>query len=297
MSLQDRVENLFESQLREWSLAQRNYCGLLNVEEREVKYSNFSIRLQYNPERIVSTGAKVSKEDIRKRKCFLCEENRPVEQRGIVYRGKYNILINPYPILPVHFTIPTIDHTPQTINDFEDMLLLARDLEKYSIIYNSPDCGASAPDHMHFQAGTKNFTQTERELPDLMRSSQVIDFEMDTIVYHAIDYLRTCYIIVSKDFDKSLEAFRRIINERCVMSLQYAEPRINVICRYDQGRWTTIIFPRKKHRPSHYINIDDQIMISPGTIDMAGVVITPRQHDYQRVCKNKIAEIFQEVSL
>jgi hypothetical protein len=297
MSVLEKVNELFNSQLKEWNLAAGNYAGLLNVQEREVEYDNCLIRLQYNPERIVSTGAKVGKEDIKKRKCFLCEENRPSEQRGVVYRDKYNILVNPFPILPVHFTIPTIDHVPQTIVDFEDMLFLARDLEEYSIIYNAPDCGASAPDHMHFQAGTKDFTQTERELHDLMRSSQVLDFKMDTIVYHAIDYLRTCYIIVSKDFDKSVFEFHRIINERCVMSLQHTEPRINVICRYDNGIWTTIIFPRKKHRSSHYINLDDQIMISPGAIDMAGVMITPRHNDFTRVCRKKIAEIYEEVTL
>jgi len=297
MSVLEKVNNLFDSQLKEWVLAGENYADFLNVQEREVEFDNCIVRLQFNPERIVSTGAKVGKEDIKKRKCFLCEENRPLEQRGVVYRKKYNILVNPFPILPVHFTIPTIDHVPQSIRDFEDMLFLARDLEEYSIIYNAPDCGASAPDHMHFQAGTKNFTQTERELPDLMRTSQVLDFEMDTVVYHAIDYLRTCYIIVSRDFNKSVLEFYKIINEKCVMSLQHAEPRINVICRYDDGLWTTIIFPRKKHRSSHYINLDDQIMISPGTIDMAGVLITPRHNDFLRVCKRKIAEIFDEVTL
>ncbi len=297
MSVLKEVNDLFDSQLKEWGLAGINYAGLLNVEERVVEYDHCLVRLQYNPERIVSTGAKVGKDDIKKRKCFLCETNRPSEQRGVVYRNKYNILVNPFPILPVHFTIPTIDHVKQTIADFEDMLFLARDLEDYSIIYNAPDCGASAPDHMHFQAGTKNFTQTERELPDLLRSSQVLDFEMDTVVYHAINYLRTCYIITSRDFNKSVLEFYKIINEKCVMSLQYIEPRINVICRYDDGIWTTIVFPRKKHRSSHYINMDDQIMISPGTIDMAGVLITPRYRDFQRVCKIKIAEIFDEVSL
>lgn len=297
MSILEQVNNLFDSQLKNWSLAGKNYAGLLNVQEREVEFDNCLVRLQFNPERIVSTGAKVGKEDIKKRKCFLCGENRPEEQRGVAYRAKYNILVNPFPILPVHFTIPTIDHVPQTIEFFEDMLFLARDLEEYSIIYNSPDCGASAPDHMHFQAGTKNFTQTERELPELMRRSQVLDFEKDTIVYHAIDYLRTCYIIVSKDFNKSVVEFYRILNERCVTSLQYAEPRINVICRYDKGLWTTIIFPRKKHRSSHYINLDDQIMISPGTIDMAGVMITPRLDDFKKVSKRNIAEILNEVTL
>lgn len=297
MTILDKVNNLFESQLEEWALAKKNYSGLQNVEERDVEYKYCHIRLQFNPERIVSTGAKVGKDDIKKRKCFLCENNRPEEQRGVVYREKYNILVNPFPILPVHFTIPTIDHAPQSINDFEDMLFLARDLSEYSIIYNAPDCGASAPDHMHFQAGTKDFTQTERELHHIMRTAQVLDFEMDTVVYHAFEYLRTCYVIVSTSFDKTVREFNKIIKERCLISTQYNEPRINIICRYDEGRWTTIIFPRKKHRSSHYINVDNQIMISPGTIDMAGVMITPREKDFKNVCKLKIAEIFDEVTL
>lgn len=297
MDVLTKVKDLFACQLKDWELAARNYSGLLNIKEKEVEFDNCTVRLQFNPERIVSTSAKVGREDIKKRKCFLCDENRPAEQRSVVYRNKYNILVNPFPILPVHFTISTIDHTPQSINSFEDMLFLARDLNEYTIIYNAPDCGASAPDHMHFQAGTKDYTQTEKELPELMRSSQVLDFEMDTVVYNAINYLRTCYIIVSKDFDKSVKEFYKIINQRCVMSLQHSEPRINVVCRYDDGIWTTIIFPRRRHRSSHYINIDDQIMISPGTIDMAGVMITPRLNDYNRVCKKKIAEIYDEVTL
>lgn len=296
MSILKEVNNLFESQLREWGLAGKNYAGLRNVEERELDFKHCNIRLQFNPERIVSTGAKVGKEDIKKRKCFLCEANRPVEQRGVVYRNKYNILVNPFPIMPVHFTIPTIDHIAQSINDFEDMLFLARDLSDYSIIYNAPDCGASAPDHMHFQAGTKDFTQTERELADIMRTAQVIDFEMDTVVYHAFEYLRTCYVVVSTSFDKTVAEFKKIVKNRCLISDQYSEPRLNIICRYDDGRWTTIIFPRKKHRSSHYINMDKQILISPGTIDMAGVMITPREEDFNNVCKLKIAEIFDEVT-
>ncbi len=296
MTILNKVNNLFVSQLKEWSLAKTNYASLESVEERSINFKACSIRLQFNPERIVSTGAKVDKEDIKNRKCFLCEKNRPKEQKGIVYRNKYCILVNPFPILPVHFTIPTIEHIAQSINDFEDMLLLARDISDYTIIYNAPSCGASAPDHLHFQAGTKNFTQTERELPKIIRVAKVLYSDKNMVVYHTCEYLRTCYILVSTSFDKMIKEFSKIVKNSCLVLTEYNEPCANIICRYDNDRWTTIIFPRKKHRSSHYTDENNKIMISPGTIDMAGVMITPEKKDFNRVCDSDIIEIFKEVT-
>ena len=121
------------------------------------------MKVQFNPGRYISTSAKVDEKSINDRKCFLCPANLPEEQKGILYEEEYLILGNPFPIFPEHFTIPNINHVPQQIkNNFPLMLKLTKDLSKhYVVLYNGPKCGASAPDHFHFQAGTKNFMPIE----------------------------------------------------------------------------------------------------------------------------------------
>ncbi|HNZ62580.1 MAG TPA: DUF4922 domain-containing protein, partial [Paludibacteraceae bacterium] len=152
-----KVKNLFKEQVSEWDLAKKNYEDLKNVQIKSFSFGDFEIVVQFNPARIVSSGAKVDEKTIKERKCFLCKENLPPQQKG-VDAGEYSILVNPYPIFPEHFTIPRKEHIPQQIKPFfSDMLELAKSMDEFVVFYNGPKCGASAPDHLHFQAGTKNF--------------------------------------------------------------------------------------------------------------------------------------------
>lgn len=157
------IHHLLTGQLASWETARNNYAALSGVRVKELNVNGILYKVQFNPARIVSSGAKVDAKSILERKCFLCPANLPPVQKGIPFGGHYNILVNPFPIFPRHLTVPELAHTPQRIaTRFTDMLELAEALTDYTIFYNGPKCGASAPDHAHFQAGNKGFMPIER---------------------------------------------------------------------------------------------------------------------------------------
>ena len=158
------INNLFTEQLVSWETARNNYAALSGVQVKELNVNGIPYKVQFNPARIVSSGAKVDAQSIKERKCFLCPANLPPVQKGIPFEGHYNILVNPFPIFPRHLTIPEVAHVNQRIAvRFKDMLALAQALTDYTIFYNGPKCGASAPDHAHFQAGNKGFMPIEKD--------------------------------------------------------------------------------------------------------------------------------------
>lgn len=294
--INSRLNSLFESQLRDWKVTKDNYLALNLVEERELSFGIYTIRLQHNPKRSISTSADVSKNAVNKRPCFLCAANRPKEQKAIDYKGKYDILVNPFPIIPKHFTIASKKHIPQTINCLEDMFSIAKDLYDFSIVYNAPDSGASAPDHMHFQAGSKDFIQCEREIELIKKTGDCFVSTSEFELYEAKDYMRKCIYFESSDLNICEEMFSNIVNESCIISDEFNEPSINIVCRYNKNRWNVFVFPRKNHRSSHYYR-EDNLLVSPGVIDMGGVIICPRKKDFENISRQDIIEIFSEVSL
>ena len=152
------VDAFLQEQLAEWEQARNNFAALSGVKVKEVDIDGMTVKVQFNPARIVSSAAKVDAKSLKERKCFLCAANRPAVQRGIEWGGHYTILINPFPIFPRHLTIPDNNHVDQLISGrIADMVSLAGDLKGYTVFYNGPKCGASAPDHMHFQAGNSDF--------------------------------------------------------------------------------------------------------------------------------------------
>ena len=268
--MNDSVNRLFSEQLNEWSLAGNNYTALEQVKEKTLHVSGCMYRVQFNPARIVSSAAKIDPESISRRKCFLCSENRPAEQRGILFKEKYIILVNPYPIFPRHLTIPTLKHTPQQIDSrFEDMLDLAQQLDDYTILYNGAGCGASAPDHFHFQAGNKGFLpiETDRNWNSAVR-------------------------IESDNKQEAVQRFQQI----CNLQPDGAEPMMNILTWYENGIWSVRIFLRKKHRPACYsAEGDGNMLISPASVDMGGVFITPLEKDFDKITAENIADILREV--
>ena len=158
-TLNENVHHLLDRQLAAWETARRSYDALAGVRVKELDVRGVPYKVQFNPARIVSSGAKVDARSIKERRCFLCAANRPAEQEGIPFLGHYELLVNPFPIFPRHLTVPETGHVPQLIaHRFADMLELARELTDFTIFYNGPRCGASAPDHAHFQAGSPRST-------------------------------------------------------------------------------------------------------------------------------------------
>jgi len=168
MNLQQQASALFEDQKQTWPLLGENWKGLAFANLRVVEFPGFTIRVQFNPKRITSSAARVDRDSIARRKCFLCPENRPPEERHVPFGSGYEILCNPFPIFNEHFTIARREHTPQVIDtEFGNLLYLSRELPELVVFYNAPNCGASAPDHMHFQAGNRGFMPIEEEIGTL----------------------------------------------------------------------------------------------------------------------------------
>lgn len=287
---------LLADQEKEWQLADENYRALKQVKVRELDFGAFVINVQYNPARIVSSSAKVDKASINERKCFLCPANLPSEQKGLSFSKNYQVLVNPFPIFPQHFTIPIFEHEPQLIySRYGDMLDLAKTLDQFIIFYNGPKCGASAPDHAHFQAGNKGFLPIEKELKK--QSKKYIIEKPGEQFFLLKDYLRTVFVIESQQKENSIRLFERLYQ---VLEIKpdESEPMMNILVWFESGLWTTCVFPREKHRPACYFEEGDaNILLSPASVDMGGVFITPLEKDFKKITKVDIQNILNEVSL
>lgn len=288
--MQSDLVRFFDSQLNKWKLAHDNFTALSAVRVREFKIGEVEVQVHYNPFRIKSSSAKIDVRSISERPCFLCKKNRPSEQDEILWRD-YALLVNPYPIFPKHFTIPHQTHKVQEIRPhFSDMLDLAKLFTDFVVFYNGPESGASAPDHFHFQVGTKNF------LP-LIKQREIVEKKaIDSSVFLWKNYLRTVVEIVSPRKNEVLDLFDKIYAK---LPLENSEPKMNVVSYVEDGNWHVLIFPRKAFRPWQYNaeNEEYRLLISPGTAEMCGVLVTPIEEHFERISAKDIEDIFSQVSL
>jgi ATP adenylyltransferase/5',5'''-P-1,P-4-tetraphosphate phosphorylase II len=296
VSINPQIKELFNGQLSSWPLARTNFEGLKTVRTKSFAFGDYEVRVQFNPARIVSSGAKVDAKTIAERKCFLCATNRPAEQKSVDF-GDYEILVNPFPIFPEHFTIPHKEHIPQQIKPyFADMLRLAQAMDDYLVFYNGPQCGASAPDHLHFQAGTKDFlplVNDYKRLKDTHTDLLVTNEKMQ--LFQMKNYGRSVYIIESSDIDSTQDAFEKLYSH--FSNGETAEPMMNIVCLFENDKWSTFVLPRKAFRPWQYTAEDDkQLLISPATVEMCGVFITPIESHFDRITQKDVESILEQVS-
>lgn len=294
--LSQDIKALFTDQLDSWAQAGANYEALKNVESKDFDFGKYSIRVQFNPARIQSSAAKVDAKSIQERKCFLCPANLPAEQKGIPFGDNYQILVNPFPIFSEHFTIPTYQHTDQLIFDrFGDMLDLAKAMEGFTIFYNGPKCGASAPDHAHFQAGIKGFLPIEKDINHISKE-KIYDQEGLT-VYAVTEYLRNFFLFRATDRNKAVLFFQQLYSMLDTKEGD-KEPMMNVIAWHYQDEWYIAVFPRAKHRPDcFYAEGEDNLLISPASVDLGGVFITPLEKDFLKITGNDIEAILKEICI
>ena len=291
-----QVEDLFQSQLKNWELALINYKALRQVESKEFHFDKFKIKVQFNPARIQSSAAKVDTKSIQERKCFLCPKNLPEIQQGIPFGGKYQILVNPYPIFPVHFTIPTYEHVDQLIKDrYIDMLNLAKKLNEFVIFYNGPKCGASAPDHAHFQAGIKGFLPIENEIDNISKEKI---YESEGLTVFAIkDYYRNGFLLEAYN-ENSATIFFNHLYSFLELKDGEKEPMMNILSWFDNEKWYSCIFPREKHRPSCYFaEGEDNLLISPASVDLGGVITAPLVKDFNKISRKDVIKILDEICI
>ena len=307
MTIQEKVNELFEQQLSVWEMARNNFEGLKTVQIREFDFDGFGVKVQFNPARMVSSGAKVDAKTIAQRKCFLCTANRPEVQRGIEWRD-YDILINPFPIFPRHLTIPRREHVDQRLVPYiSDMFDLARELPDFVVFYNGPKCGASAPDHMHFQAGNADFLPLVGDYFNLKAQGKcTMQGTIDGAdIYTIDDYLRVVYCIESCDRDALCQAFMKLYNSW--MKEEGVEPMMNVVCLYKEstvngqqttdGKWYLFLIPRGAFRPWQYTaEGDKQLLVSPATVEVSGLFITPVKEHFERITKEDVVDILTQCS-
>lgn len=299
---ESRIHKFVGDQLSRWPLACDNFRALKNVQVREIVVNGLKVKLQFNPARMVSSAAKLTKEDIARRKCFLCHENRPSEQIMMKFEGrkgkKYHILINPYPIFPDHLVIAMSRHTDQSIwQRYIDMLDLARKYPDFSFFYNGPCCGASAPDHHHFQGVPEKLMPLENDVDACLDSMRYLTSVQDARLYHYDKFATGIFVIRAETAKSAAKLFYRLLDCADVQPGDN-EPRINLFTYYRDGEFRSIVVFRKCHRSSHYFSDGpDHLTMSPGCADMAGVFIVPVKDEYDKITPQLIEDMLSEVTI
>ena len=291
--------NLLEKQKVSWPDLSLGYAALEQVRIKELQCPGYSVRLHHNPARMKSTTAPVDQKSINKRPCFLCLENLPGEQQGILYRRDFIVLCNPYPITPRHYTISHIKHIPQSFNGFiPAFLTMAKDFHgDFNVFYNGPESGASAPDHLHFQAAPAGVLPVEQDIQDNVKRIFVKCAD-STYLSKVKDVGRGIIIIEGKDYDAVVAALSNVISAMKSILSSPGEPRMNLLCSYNRNTWQAAIFPRRKHRPAvYFLPGNERILISPGLVEMGGIVVTPMEKDFSIVDHELVQEIYKEVSV
>jgi SpoIID/LytB domain protein len=293
------LQRFFDLQLDRWADADRRYRDLRRVETRELPIGASTIMAQWNPARIVSTGAKMDSKTLGERPCFLCVENRPKEQMKRVVDGKWELLVNPFPILPMHFTIPSLKHRPQAIKDsIGEMYRLLTDYPDLLVFYNGPKCGASAPDHAHLQAGTSGVVPLQKSWQRLSRDlTPVVTLSEDAEISIIADYPCPALLIRSTTKEAGDRLFRHLY-AALPQREDETEPMMNILGWRRDDDYLLVVIPREKHRPDCYTaEGNSQFVVSPGALDMAGLMITPREEDFRRLTPELAISILREVAL
>jgi hypothetical protein len=292
---------LLEEQKKSWATLSKNYDSFSSAKVKSFQFPGFVIKAQHNPGRIKSTSAQVDDKSISERRCFLCLNNLYEEQKAIKYNDDFFILVNPFPIFPEHFTIPHKDHILQRIKEsFGKMLSLSKALSEHVIIYNGPECGASAPDHLHFQAGSNNYLPINDEFYFLKNESGEILIGKDSLTVTGIDDgLRKVITIETLETEAAEKVFDLSYNVYSKISGSSVEPLLNILSFYEKDYgWKVLIFLREKHRPSHYFKEGkDRILLSPAAVDLGGICILPVEEDFEKITKENIKDVFREVNL
>ena len=287
------ISRFFNRQLEVWTDARHRFRDLKHVETRQ--FSD-QLKLQWNPARIVSTGAKIDKKTLGERPCFLCDKNRPKEQMSKQIDEKFHLLVNPFPILPVHFTIPARKHQPQLIyknyGEMHRFISLHSDL---MVFYNGPKCGASAPDHLHFQAGTNGILPLQTNWQRLSRNlTDIISLNDEEKISVVCDFIVPAFVIISKSAESDEALFRRLYKAMPQRGDE-TEPMMNIISWRKGEEFISVVIPREKHRPEAYFAEGDaQFVVSPGALDMSGLIITPREEDFRKLTEEKALSLLQE---
>lgn len=279
----EAIESLFKRQIRQWPLLAAGVENLDRVRTRTLRVDWYDVFLRHIPHRIASTTAAVDRESVEKRPCFLCPQNLPPEEEGIPFDADYNLYCNPYPILEQHLTIVHREHRPQAIaGSLRAILEIAQGLAGFFLVYNGPECGASAPDHLHFQACSRKLFPIEKDTARLPGPA-VANYGRRVVIFRGSDKL-----CLEAQLASYLDALTAVTGRK-------PEPLINMAVFCERGNWTAYLFPRGKHRPEAFFT--GEWTVSPAAVDLCGVFVVPVEKDFGRISAGKVRSIFEEVTL
>lgn len=318
---QTEVFAFFERQMSLWEEARQRFEELReSIQVRRLPQTDYELSVQFNPRRIVSTAAKLDKKNLKKRPCFLCDRNRPSEQIDLPLEGQYHLLVNPFPILPYHLTIPTRRHQPQLLSSLLGALSrMAWRLPDFLLFYNGARCGASAPDHAHLQAGARGVVPLERDwkyfesrLEKIYPRTGLDEADLQEKGYKSLStglyllhgYACPAFVLLGGQADGDYYLFNKLLSVLPVEKGQ-SEPDINLLAWRRNGHpadgedsVVMVLFPRKKHRPDcYYADERARLVVSPGALDLGGLIITPRSEDFERLTARQAVAILREVTL
>ena len=277
------IEELFERQMRDWAALAKGVEGLAQARTRRVGVGGFDVFVRHIPHRAASTTASVDPESIAKRPCFLCAENLPREEQGLQFGASFTLYCNPFPIVERHLTIAHREHRPQRIaGEIGNMLDIAAALPGYFVIYNGPQCGASAPDHMHFQAGSRGLFPIEKQTTGLSGAT-------------AATYARNVLVFRGRERSRLLDRMERAMALLAEATGKRPEPLVNIALFYERPQWVAYLFPRGKHRPEVFHT--GELTVSPASIDLCGIFVVPLSRDFEKITGDAIAAIFREITL
>jgi len=278
-----KIERLFDRQLRTWPQLAKGVAGLERAKTRAVSIDWFAIFIRHIPHRVASTTAPVDRESVAKRPCFLCPENLPWEEEGLPFDEEFTIYCNPFPIVDRHLTIVHREHGAQRIaNRFDNMLDLTAALPGYFVIYNGPECGASAPDHLHFQAGSRTLFPIEQDTAGMTGVT-------------VPGYVRNVFMLRGRDRSVLTDRMERALELLAEITGTQAEPMVNLAVFHDRGEWVAYLFPRGKHRPEVFYT--GELTVSPASIDLCGILVVPFAPDFEKITGDSVTAIFREITL
>lgn len=292
-SLNTKALALLQLELESWATAHNNFENLKNVEVKSLDFDGFSVEIHFNQSRMLSAAAKLDANSIIERKCFLCSKNRPAEQHSTDCEY-FELLVNPYPIFPQHFTIASKQHEPQNIESyFPDFLNFTKQLSDFVVFFNAAGCGASAPDHLHFQAGTKNFLPLIKDYKNLKQKNAKLFFSTnDYEIFLLENYLRKVFCIETANAESARQAFDFMINTNMIDT-----NKMNLVATFENDKFFIFIFPRHTFRPRQFFaeNEQERLLISPGSVEMSGILITPIKAHFDKITKTDVISIYEQV--
>lgn len=297
------LDKFINDQLSVWPLAAANFRALKSARTRQLEVDGMLCTVQCNPRRILSSTADTTPQAIAARKCFLCADNRPAEQFHLKFEGRkgrmYNIQVNPYPISPGHLVIVREEHIPQAIwHHFPDMLDFAMKYRDYTVFYNGPGSGASAPDHLHFQAVPRLSMPLERAVDAYLdKPGEVLASVKDATLYRYAGFAEGVFALKATTSKSMAKLFYRLLD--CTDKVEGdIEPKFNLFAYCRDGEYRAFVTLRAAKRSHHYYSDGpDHLTISPGAADMAGFFVAPFEEDFEKVTSADLEEMLSEVSI